>query len=133
MHNYLVSGGVIWAFVSLVWLLSLIKKDSSIIDPCWSLFFLAAALTTALRGSFPPEGSHFLLLAMVTLWSLRLSIHLFLRNSHEGEDYRYQQWRKNTAALGGGAVTSPCLCSRVFWPGSFASRLPPPCRYLPNR
>jgi steroid 5-alpha reductase family enzyme len=33
--------------------------------------------------------------ALVTLWGLRLSIYLFWRNFGHGEDYRYQQFRKD--------------------------------------
>jgi steroid 5-alpha reductase family enzyme len=35
-----------------------------------------------------------LLTIIVTLWGLRLSVHIFLRNHGKSEDFRYTQWRK---------------------------------------
>ncbi|HEY3389175.1 MAG TPA: DUF1295 domain-containing protein, partial [Prolixibacteraceae bacterium] len=36
-----------------------------------------------------------LLLVLVTIWGLRLSIYLALRNIGKGEDFRYREFRKN--------------------------------------
>jgi len=36
-----------------------------------------------------------ILLALVSIWGLRLSVYLSLRNIGKGEDYRYQQFRKD--------------------------------------
>jgi len=38
---------------------------------------------------------NWLLLALVSIWGLRLSIYLALRNIGKGEDFRYQQFRKD--------------------------------------
>jgi steroid 5-alpha reductase family enzyme len=39
-----------------------------------------------------------LLTTNVTLWGLRLSIHIFLRNHGKPEDFRYAQWRKDNGS-----------------------------------
>lgn len=31
---------------------------------------------------------------LITFWSLRLSLHLYLRNRKKDEDYRYKEWRQ---------------------------------------
>jgi steroid 5-alpha reductase family enzyme len=37
-------------------------------------------------------------MTLVTIWGLRLSIHLALRNLPKGEDFRYAQWRSEAGA-----------------------------------
>ena len=36
-----------------------------------------------------------LVFILVSIWGLRLSIYLAIRNSGKGEDFRYQEFRKN--------------------------------------
>jgi steroid 5-alpha reductase family enzyme len=36
----------------------------------------------------------FVVLALVTVWALRLAIHIFLRNAGKPEDFRYAAWRR---------------------------------------
>jgi steroid 5-alpha reductase family enzyme len=81
----------------LTWIVSLLKRDVSIVDSLWSLMFLAMAITYA--GATWPDGDSLntralLMLALVTVWALRLSIHITLRNWGEGEDRRYQAIRR---------------------------------------
>lgn len=78
----------------LTWLYSLYRKDVSIVDSLWSLMFLAAAITYAISLNNLTERN-MLLLAMVTLWALRLSFFLTVRNSGKDEDRRYQEIRAN--------------------------------------
>jgi steroid 5-alpha reductase family enzyme len=75
-----------------VWLLSLARKDASVIDPFWGLGFLLVAAASGLLNGFVPRTG--LLLILVALWSLRLSGYLLWRNSGHGEDRRYVQMRE---------------------------------------
>lgn len=81
-------------FAVMGWLLSLRLKDVSIVDSMWSLMFLLSLLTYVLDADAlgPRVG---LLFVMVTIWALRLSVYITLRNHGEGEDARYQEIRKN--------------------------------------
>lgn len=80
------------AFMLAVWILSLLKKDASIADIFWGLgFILVAWITFFLSGGDGPRS--FIVVAMTTLWGLRLSIHLFVRNWSSEEDPRYQNMR----------------------------------------
>ena len=83
---------LVMAFVT--WLYSLYRKDVSIVDSLWSLMFLAAAITYAISLNNLTERNIILLL-MITLWSVRLSIFLTVRNSGKEEDRRYQEIRAN--------------------------------------
>ncbi len=91
---YLAIGGTIFAMGGALWLASLVKKDASIIDPWWSLFFLAAALIAYFWRDAAPAPRQTLLFALVVIWSLRLSLYLTWRNWNEPEDYRYRAWRE---------------------------------------
>jgi steroid 5-alpha reductase family enzyme len=78
----------------LAWLYSLYKRNVNIVDSLWSLMFLAAAFTYAVvAGGF--SESNILLLTLVTLWALRLSVFLAVRNWGQEEDRRYQEIRAN--------------------------------------
>ena len=93
-HPYLIALLVILAVGVISWLLSVVKKDVSFVDSLWSLFFLIAASVFALNvQSISPKG--LLVLALVAIWSLRLSIYITARNWGEPEDYRYQAIRAN--------------------------------------
>lgn len=79
-----------------VWILSVIKRDVSIVDSTWSLMFLAMALTYTsaawLNGELNARAM--LLLLLVGTWALRLSIYISWRNHGGGEDRRYQAIRR---------------------------------------
>lgn len=93
-HPYLIALAVILSVGVAGWLFSLLRKDVSFVDSLWSLFFLLAAATFA-YGAQPLSIRGYLVLLLVTLWSLRLSIYITVRNWGEPEDYRYRKIRAN--------------------------------------
>jgi steroid 5-alpha reductase family enzyme len=80
----------------LTWIVSLFKRDASIVDSIWSLMFLALALAYAvpawLNGSLEPRAV--LMLTLVATWALRLSLYITWRNRGMDEDHRYQALRR---------------------------------------
>jgi steroid 5-alpha reductase family enzyme len=91
---YLWAAAALASFAAATWLVSLAKNDVSIVDAVWSILFLIAATsyawTTAAVGPRMP-----LIFVLVTVWALRLSLHIAWRNHGKPEDYRYQQIRTN--------------------------------------
>lgn len=78
----------------LLWLWSLVRRDASVVDAWWGIFFLlAASLAAVLAPGAPPRRA--LVLALVAIWSLRLALHLAWRNQGRGEDPRYAAMRRN--------------------------------------
>jgi steroid 5-alpha reductase family enzyme len=75
------------------WLLSLPLHNASIVDIVWGLGFVVVAWVVRLQGD-TNEARQWLLVAMVTLWGLRLAGYLFWRNHGAPEDYRYRAMRK---------------------------------------
>jgi len=80
-------------FMGILWIFSVFSKNASIVDPFWGLGFIMLAY----YYFFQSQGwitRKILLLAMVTLWGIRLSIYLAWRNWGKGEDFRYKQFRR---------------------------------------
>ena len=79
-------------FGAVGWLISLKKRDVSIVDSLWSLMFLLAAVVYFLAAG--SRGAVALLvLGMTALWALRLAVYITWRNWGEDEDRRYQAIR----------------------------------------
>jgi len=88
---------LIVSFFTLVWILSVILKNAGIVDIFWGLGFV---LVSAFYFISIPEHStrKIIAMALVAIWGLRLSIHIFIRNHGKPEDYRYQEFRKKYGA-----------------------------------
>lgn len=89
-----VAAGVIATLMFITWLVSLLTRDASIVDPIWGLGFVLVAWAVRLTV----EGNatrQWVLVALVTIWGLRLSVYLYWRNHGIGEDFRYQAMRRH--------------------------------------
>jgi steroid 5-alpha reductase family enzyme len=94
----IIVGLVILGLMTLLWLLSLRLKDASIVDIFWGTGFVISAWLYYILApeGFPPRQA--LVLLLVTVWGLRLSLHIARRNLGKGEDYRYRRWREEHGA-----------------------------------
>lgn len=81
---------------TLVWLGSLVKRDASIVDVFWGLGFVLAAWIYLASGARTTRG--WLVVALVTLWGVRLALHILWRSRGQGEDYRYREMRERNPA-----------------------------------
>ncbi len=79
--------------VTVLWLLSLKLRNAAIADIFWGSGFVLLAGFYYLQTPDGPLPRKLLLLALVGIWGLRLTIHLFLRNRGKPEDFRYAKWR----------------------------------------
>jgi len=87
------AGVVVVALFVALWLVSLMVRDASIVDPFWGPGFAIVAWVVYARADDP--GFRGLVVAViVTIWALRLGIHLAVRNLGHGEDFRYQAMRR---------------------------------------
>ncbi len=93
------TGLIILALMIILWLVSLGLKNSSIVDIFWGTGFVIAAWVYFILtpDGFLPRKQ--LLVALVTLWGLRLTIHILLRNWGKPEDFRYQKWRQESGSI----------------------------------
>jgi steroid 5-alpha reductase family enzyme len=95
--NDLIFGPMISLFVffHLVYILAIWKKDYGIVDIAWGLGFIVVVLSAStLNRSIDTRTG--LLILMVSLWGLRLSTYLLMRNLKKGqEDFRYREMRNS--------------------------------------
>ena len=89
---------VILGLMTLLWLVSLLLKNASIVDIFWgSGFVISGWVYFALTpDGFPARK--LLLMILTTIWGLRLSLYILYRNWGKAEDFRYQVWRKEAGA-----------------------------------
>lgn len=84
---------VILTLAVATWLLSIIKRDVSIVDSLWSLMILAAGLVYAEHAELMNTRSN-LILVLLLIWAMRLAVYVTWRNWGEVEDHRYQLIRE---------------------------------------
>ena len=84
---------LIMIMMTLLWGVSIIVKNVSIVDLFWGLGFVLIAGFYFLKTE-GLEIRKFIILTLAALWGLRLSLYLAWRNIGEGEDYRYKQFRE---------------------------------------
>jgi steroid 5-alpha reductase family enzyme len=89
---YLQGLGAVVIAALVTWLLSLYKRDVSIVDSIWSPMFILLAATYA-AASAHWGARAVLIVVLVSVWALRLSIYITWRNWGHAEDHRYQAIR----------------------------------------
>jgi len=81
------------AYMTLVFILALLKKNNGVVDIAWGLgFILVSSVVFLSAGQGRPR--QWLALALVTVWGGRLAWHIFRRNRGKEEDFRYAAWRR---------------------------------------
>jgi len=83
----------IWVLMTVMWLISLRLKNTSIVDIIWGFGFV---LVNWVAFFLTPDSfgeRKWIINILVTLWGLRLTTHIFLRNKGKPEDFRYVAWR----------------------------------------
>jgi steroid 5-alpha reductase family enzyme len=93
---YFTGGAVILCLMLVLWAISLLLKNSSIVDIFWGFGFVLSAW---LYYFISPEGfpiRKLILLVLATIWGMRLTLHILIRNWGKPEDFRYQKWRNES-------------------------------------
>jgi len=92
MNYYLILALTLLGYMTVWFIISVIKKRNDIADIAWGLGFILISWSglyfakTSLRG--------LLVNFLVTIWGMRLAWHIYKRNLKKHEDYRYAAWRK---------------------------------------
>lgn len=93
MSYYLTLGLALLVYVTLWYVVSLIKKRNDVADIAWGLGFVVLSwIALGLTADATLRG--ILTNVLISIWGMRLATHIYLRNRGKGEDYRYQAWRE---------------------------------------
>jgi steroid 5-alpha reductase family enzyme len=90
------NGALVLGLMVALWLVSIVRRDASLVDPWWSIGFLVIAAHSAWVTGFTPAKA--LLLGAVCLWAVRLWWHLLARSVGKPEDPRYAAFRAKYGA-----------------------------------
>ncbi len=97
LQIYAIALGAIMLYMITLWIVSLILRNSSIVDIFWGPgFVMVGWVAFALANGSTPRK--LLLMLLVTLWGLRLGGYILSRNFGKPEDFRYQAWREEAGA-----------------------------------
>lgn len=91
---YLEAYGLILVMMTALWLVSVWRRNASLVDPLWGTLFVVAGWWWFQRTPEGDPGRKLLLMTMVTVWGLRLSLYLAWRSFGQPEDPRYQAFRR---------------------------------------
>ena len=87
--------------VTILWIVSVRLRNAGIVDSFWGMMFVIAGWYYCEHSPAGWPARKALVVALVTIWGLRLSLHL-LRRNHLGrnrdEDFRYREFRRHYGA-----------------------------------
>ena len=93
MNYFLTLGLILFIYMSFWFVISIFKKRNDIADVAWGLGFILLTWSSFfISGIYSLQS--IIVGFLVTIWGLRLAIHIYIRNKGKTEDYRYLAWRK---------------------------------------
>lgn len=93
MSYYVILSLILFIYMNLWYIVSVLKKRNDVADIAWGLGFVVMVWSSfILSGNF--EIRSILVNLLVTIWGVRLAWHIYSRNSKKKEDYRYLAWRE---------------------------------------
>ncbi|MDH5858452.1 DUF1295 domain-containing protein [Lampropedia aestuarii] len=94
LPEWLAAGLFLWGALTLVWLISLVKRDASIMDIAYGLLLTALPWWAWQHSGANPQALPLLLLSSIGFG--RYSLYILWRNLPHGEDARYARWRQRS-------------------------------------
>lgn len=97
LNIFWLAAGIIFVYLNIIFILSLVKKNASIVDIAWGPGFILVVWVILVKNivSFHQiYFLHFLTAILITIWGSRLAWHIYQRNKGKPEDYRYAAWRQ---------------------------------------
>lgn len=89
--NYAQVAGVVFVYMTAWFLASQFQRRNDIADTAWGLGFVVVAWSSMLIAGTTPSFEGWLIVGLVTIWGMRLAIHIYLRNRRKSEDKRYTE------------------------------------------
>ena len=92
-ETIILPAAVVFACVSVLWVISLRLRDASIADIWWGPGFAVIAWVLVYQHNEPTDRL-WAVTALLSIWALRLGVYLGARNIGHAEDKRYQAMRE---------------------------------------
>ncbi len=92
MNDSLTLALILFSYMSLWFIVSLLKKRNDVADVAWGLGFVLLAWSAFVLSDGPGVRG-ILVNILVSIWGVRLAWHIHSRNRGQTEDYRYLAWR----------------------------------------
>ena len=86
---FAISAVIIAFYMSILFIISLIKKDNSVVDIAYGIGFILIVWSISAFTTLP----QMIVGICITMWGTRLAIRIFKRNNGKPEDFRYKKWR----------------------------------------
>lgn len=90
---YEIAAATVFSLMICTWMLSLKMKDASVVDRIWGLGFVLIAWVL-MANIDHPSMVRIILTSCISIWGLRLSLYIHLRNRGHSEDKRYVAMRR---------------------------------------
>lgn len=87
------AGLILAAYLTVVMIIALIREDNGVMDIAYGAGFVLIAWPLAFMWPNWTDRQ-MILLACVTVWGVRLTTRIFLRNWRKPEGFRYRAWRE---------------------------------------
>lgn len=91
LHSATNIGLLLLCYACTWFVIGMLRKRNDVADIAWGLGFILICVYGWATRPYSPHSA--LVYALVTLWGLRLSLHIALRSRGKAEDFRYRQWR----------------------------------------
>lgn len=92
MYLFILSAVLLFLYMNIAFIVSLIKKNNGFADVFYGGGFLLIALISYAYSWYSTLS--FIVLLFTALWAIRLIVRIYLRNKNKEEDYRYKKWRE---------------------------------------
>lgn len=87
------SGLYVFIYMTVAYVIAQILKRNDFADIFWGGGFVLLAFLHFSLNSYS-NLAQLIQLILVSLWALRLSLYIFIRNRGKDEDFRYKKWRE---------------------------------------
>lgn len=82
---------IIFVYASAWFVIAVFTKRNDVADIAWGAGYIL--LCAYLFARYTASPVIVLLYVLITLWGLRLSLHIYTRHKNRAEDFRYKAWR----------------------------------------
>ena len=89
---FAIVASLLFVYFFIWFLIATFKKRADLADVAWGPGFILASFSSLFMGQISLNG--LIVNLLVTIWGIRLCIHIFFRNRNRKEDFRYENLKK---------------------------------------